>query len=109
MLRLAGPGAVASLESAGADPADVAALTALQPGEGAPLAFTVAAGETATAMAHVQGGGLLMILPNAAAAAVEEAAAAAGGREVVQVMDLAEQCVLLSILGPGVAHSLFAL
>ena len=97
LLRVAGPGAVAALESAGAISDDVAALIALQPGEGAPLRFTFD-GADATGMAHVQGGGLLLILPSTAADAVTAAAAAAND---VELMDLAEQCVLLSILGPG--------
>ena len=110
LLRVAGPGAVAALESAGATSDDVAALIVLQPGEGAALRFgdgddddddDDATTSTTIGMAHVQGGGLLLILPAAVADAVTAAAAAAGGPNPVELMDLSEQCVLLSILGPG--------
>jgi hypothetical protein len=93
--------AVAALETAGADAADVAALTALQPGEGAAVRFNDG-DATMTGMAHVQGGGLLLILPAAAYADVR-AAAADLGPEMVSLADLAVGAVHV---GTQLTHSL---
>lgn len=109
MLRVSGPGAVDALNAAGADPEDMAALMALAPGQGAVLRFgDEEEKEKTLGMAHVQGGGLLLILPTSVADAVTAAAAAAqaeGGPEG-EIMDLAEQCVLLSLVGPGAGEFL---
>lgn len=55
LLRVSGPGAVGVLEAAGAEPADIAALTQLQPGQGAAVTFGGDGTKTKSlAMAHVQ-------------------------------------------------------
>jgi glycine cleavage system aminomethyltransferase T len=95
ILRLGGPAAIPALEAAGASPDAIAALLALQPGQGAALPLA----DDAVAMAHVQGGGLLLVAPAAAADAVADAA----GEDA---MDLADMCALVSLVGPNAADLL---
>jgi hypothetical protein len=95
LIRLGGKEAVPALKAAGASSDAVEALLSLGPNEGAAVAF----GEK-TAMVHVQNGGLLVVAPDTVAdklvANANESAA-----------DLAEQCALLSLVGPD-APSLLA-
>ncbi len=94
ILRLAGPGAVDALKAAGATGEDIDALMAKGPGRGAPLDL-----DGGRCAAHVQAGGLLVTAPVAVADALAEAGSDA-------VKDLAEQCTLLSLVGPDAAELL---
>ena len=95
LLRLRGPSAITALEAAGVSSDAIAALVALQPGQGTTLPLA----DDAVAMAHVQGGGLLLVAPAAAAEVVVDAA----GEDV---MDLADMCALVSLVGPNAADLL---
>lgn len=105
LVRLGGPAAVPALESAGASRDAIEALLSSGPNEGAAVAFRAEGSDesdetearaTETAVAHVLSGGLLVVAP---APVAERLLAAAG----VDAADLAEQCALLSLVGPDAA------
>ena len=99
LVRLGGPAAVPALEAAGAPRDAIEALLSSGPNEGAAVAFRSRSEgddevrETETATLHVLSGGLLVVAPDSVA---ERLLAAAGA----DAADLAEQCALLSLVGP---------
>lgn len=94
ILRLAGPDAVAALKSAGATGEDIEALMSKEPGAGMPIDL-----DGGRIAAHVMGGGMLVTAP----VEVADKLMANGGDAVT---DLAEQCTLLSLVGPDAAELL---
>ena len=98
LLRLGGPNAIDALIASGAAAKDVDALKTLAPGQGAAVSFD--RGDGSRAMCHVQDGGVLIIAPTSVATTL----LAAAGPDAAT--DLAEQCVLLSILGPKASDML---
>ena len=94
ILRLAGPDAVAALKSAGATGEDIEALMSKEPGAGMPIDL-----DGDRIAAHVMGGGMLVTAPVEVADKLMEN----GGDAVT---DLAEQCTLLSLVGPDAAELL---